>query len=539
MKKILCNISILVLLSVSTIQANKIVSNTIFRFLPLVSDSVDFFENEGNAFKEKIRTCSLGTRLEVCNDVVFVENKSSKDGMWLLRKGRGHIWDPLKNKTLITDLAVGENVFDYGTNENYEKVVIYNHMEKAFAGKDQVICQDYTQLHAEKPKFGIGVWSVLSGSVHFIDKENCDTRIQNIQHGENILKWTVYYAGCHSSSLVRIINNSISVQVEHVKHVSCPENMDGALKINADFVTKSTKFQWGDNALETKAWRNNLAVGDYGVKVSNENCVDFTVATIGQNQKIEITQVEIRNPQNAKTADGFAAFEISGGEEPYAFFLEKKSGIPVPVQTSISNLKAGKYKFIVTDKNNCSCSRVFELKNLTETLEKPEIICSKYNGEIGKNYIYSTKTEAENYIWEVESGKIVQNKGKQIVVNWSQEAKNPIVKLTIESSQMKADTSLAISLNKKNSYNTPEVISPDGDGINDKFVFYEHENSDDFELVIFDTNGRIVYKKSPYNNDWNGVNNSGIKLKESTYHYFFQDKKNKTKQIRGTLKLVR
>lgn len=70
----------------------------------------------------------------------------------------------------------------------------------------------------------------------------------------------------------------------------------------------------------------------------------------------------------------------------------------------------------------------------------------------------------------------------------------------------------------------PEGISPNNDGVNDLFVIPilrdTPEQYLDNELVIYDKRGRIVFKASPYHNDWDGTYyRNGSILPQDTYFY--------------------
>ncbi|MFN5325745.1 MAG: YDG domain-containing protein [Bacteroidota bacterium] len=69
----------------------------------------------------------------------------------------------------------------------------------------------------------------------------------------------------------------------------------------------------------------------------------------------------------------------------------------------------------------------------------------------------------------------------------------------------------------------PNGFTPNGDGINDKFVVVRPYNKQ-IELRVLDRNGVIVYQNLNYNNDWNGVSNQkgayfGKELPNGTYFY--------------------
>jgi gliding motility-associated-like protein len=69
-----------------------------------------------------------------------------------------------------------------------------------------------------------------------------------------------------------------------------------------------------------------------------------------------------------------------------------------------------------------------------------------------------------------------------------------------------------------NDLSVPQVITPNGDGAND-FLFIDGiEFYEENEMVIFNRWGDEVYKKRPYQNEWNGKY-QGIPLPSGTYYY--------------------
>ncbi len=65
-------------------------------------------------------------------------------------------------------------------------------------------------------------------------------------------------------------------------------------------------------------------------------------------------------------------------------------------------------------------------------------------------------------------------------------------------------------------YEASTIISPNGDNINDVFLIncVTDEPSD---LTVFDRWGRVVYSQSNYDNTWQGIDNAGKDLIESSY----------------------
>jgi gliding motility-associated-like protein len=62
------------------------------------------------------------------------------------------------------------------------------------------------------------------------------------------------------------------------------------------------------------------------------------------------------------------------------------------------------------------------------------------------------------------------------------------------------------------------IMSPNGDGVNDKWVI---ENLDLFpnnEVKVFDRAGRVIYSRKKYDNSWDATLR-GLPLSEGTYYY--------------------
>ena len=81
------------------------------------------------------------------------------------------------------------------------------------------------------------------------------------------------------------------------------------------------------------------------------------------------------------------------------------------------------------------------------------------------------------------------------------------------------------------------ILTPNGDGINDRWVVRNVELYPDNEVKIFDRTGRLVYSRMNYNNDWDGTAN-GKQLAEGTYYYFLT-LNNGTGTVKGFVTIVR
>lgn len=81
------------------------------------------------------------------------------------------------------------------------------------------------------------------------------------------------------------------------------------------------------------------------------------------------------------------------------------------------------------------------------------------------------------------------------------------------------------------------MITPNGDGVNDTWVVKNIEQYKNNELKIFDREGRIVFTMIGYDNSWKGDFN-GSSLQEDTYYYILVFDSGKGKKT-GFISIVR
>lgn len=94
--------------------------------------------------------------------------------------------------------------------------------------------------------------------------------------------------------------------------------------------------------------------------------------------------------------------------------------------------------------------------------------------------------------------------------------------------------------NAENRYN---AFSPNGDGMNDLFVFDQIERCPtrfpERAITIFNRWGDILFEASPYNNDWDGTNKRGGEIPEGTYYYVLRLDIGEGAILRGDVTVIR
>ena len=81
-----------------------------------------------------------------------------------------------------------------------------------------------------------------------------------------------------------------------------------------------------------------------------------------------------------------------------------------------------------------------------------------------------------------------------------------------------AEGSFELDINEDFKLDATNIVTPNGDGINDRWVIRNIDAYPNNEVKIFDRSGRLIYEKKGYLNEWGGTAN-GKPLQDGTYYY--------------------
>jgi len=114
---------------------------------------------------------------------------------------------------------------------------------------------------------------------------------------------------------------------------------------------------------------------------------------------------------------------------------------------------------------------------------------------------------------------------------------NTTYKITVtNSSGCSASDSVKVTAIEDLYIEATNVFTPNGDGINDKFVIKNLDQYPNNKLQVFDRTGKVLYQQDNYANNWDGYVNGKL-LTKDTYLYILSIKGQIVK--RGTITLVR
>jgi gliding motility-associated-like protein len=165
--------------------------------------------------------------------------------------------------------------------------------------------------------------------------------------------------GCQST-INQYIESPLPIKVSVVtKDPLCYGVSAGEASISVVGQKSPFRYQWDTNAAsQTSATIQGLAAGSYKVRIlDTSNCKVDTTIIIGQPERLRIDKQQITNTKCNEEATGKIDITVAGGLPAYTYLWSNSVTAP-----SISNVKAGKYDVIITDKNGCQLLESFTVK---------------------------------------------------------------------------------------------------------------------------------------------------------------------------------
>jgi gliding motility-associated-like protein len=139
------------------------------------------------------------------------------------------------------------------------------------------------------------------------------------------------------------------------------------------------------------------------------------------------------------------------------------------------------------------------------------------------------------YYWNFNQSSF--NIGDSIAVNTFPSFGSFVVSLIIEAGNGCQDT-VSDTIQVNDILEVPNVFSPNGDGQNDVFIV-KSNGVNDFELVVFNRWGAIVYTQTAKRLQWDGRTSAGVQIPFGTYFYHITSPDVKGYKKSGALLLVK
>ncbi|MCX7862479.1 MAG: gliding motility-associated C-terminal domain-containing protein [Bacteroidales bacterium] len=290
--------------------------------------------------------------------------------------------------------------------------------------------------------------------------------------------------GCTGTAQTTITQPQAISATYIVSHVSCFGGNNGTISLTTSGGTAPYSFAWSNGA--SSSTNTNLSVGSYTVTITDANNCSHIVQNININQPaspLSIVTDSVRHVSCFGENNGFIMVHGIGGTAPYQYTWSNNANT-----NSIAFLTAGIYRVTVTDANGCSDIDTIVIN------QPPAIVVHSQITNASCNYGKDGKIELEvtggvspyTYAW---SNNVTQP------INQNIGSGNYFVTITDNTNCAFVDTFL-VKASEIDCIVIPELITPNGDGVNDKFEIKGIQYFEKVDIEIYNRWGSKIFSFS-------------------------------------------
>lgn len=190
-------------------------------------------------------TANAGPDQEFCGVIAQLVANALVDpetGIWTIINGTATITNPTSPTatvgSFVTDTVTLVWTVTLGglTATDTVQIIAHPPATPAFAGEDQSLCGNVTQLQGNTPINGTGEWTVISGSGLINNSSSELTGVSGLQYGLSQFSWTITNGECSSSD---------TVSVEAFRQASVTLSADTSICPNTAEVVLNANVQGG------------------------------------------------------------------------------------------------------------------------------------------------------------------------------------------------------------------------------------------------------------------------------------------------------
>lgn len=338
-----------------------------------------------------------------------------------------------------------------------------------------------------------------------------------------------YNCSILTDSITIIVTPKPTVSVNHYQTIC----LGDTVKIGASIPSSSHQWVYGINATTDSIFVSPTGNSVYVVES------DFNCSTIRDSISVFVNPkptVSAGNNQTICIGDTIVLTE-SGNAVSYTWNNGVQSNVPFVPNSGLTT-------FILQGEDANGCVN-YDSVTVLCLFPNASFTASPQNGSAPLNIFFTnTSTGATNFSWDFGNGQSVANVG---FGNYSQIYTSPgtyIVILTAENNGCIDSASAVIHVSENNalSYQIPNIITPNGDGVNDVFHL-NLVNASALELIIYNRWGNWLQTITNTDNakGWNGKTSKGEDVVDGTYFYTYKitDYYNQTIEGHGFVQVQR
>lgn len=335
--------------------------------------------------------------------------------------------------------------------------------------------------------------------------------------------------GCSGTGSQSLSDPEPFIVTETIKGVTCAQASDASIALNISGGVTPYTVIW-NGYIEGITLQNAMA-GTYIAQISDAvNCSTTRVYTIEEPDPLYLN-IEYDGIKCYGEKNGKISLSAEGGLAPYSFRIVK--GANNIMSSNSNHLSAGIYSSIVSDANGCIIEKKIEIEqpdkldadyyvsNVSCIGKKDGQIELALNGGVSPyTFAWSNRSDTTPSISNLIQGKYT------VVITDANNCKTSISDIPVDEELVRC---LGI----------PDVLTPNGDGINDEWTIQNIDMYPNAKLYVFNRWGQLMWQGN-YDEHWDGTRKGHI-LPAGTYTYLIVPDPEKRKEIEeysGAITLV-
>ena len=292
-------------------------------------------------------------------------------------------------------------------------------------------------------------------------------------------------------------------------------------------------FGDGTSSIEQNPSKHYLNPGTYSVKLqatSDQGCTQYLVKKVNVNE-FPVANFTVEDVCVGESVVVFNTSSYSSGTLTYEWQFDKQTRSSLSNPTHLYS-SAGVYSIhlIVTTALGCQDSLLRYVK-----VSAPPVVYAGQDTVVSKGFeVKLWATGGQLYSWTPLTG--LNNSNISNPVATPLETTTYTVAVTDASGCTATDEVTITVIDDYRAY-VSNVLTPNGNGINDTWHIQNIENLGDCTVRVFDRWGKEVYSQVGYQNDWSGYSGTDI-LPDGTYYYLVTFK-GSDKVYQGALNILR